>query len=109
MIQDPGFVRAVRGQEVPGAVGCGGLQAQQIGESHDAPAAIAAHHATAAVGVVELHGEIPFRPRVQDHHPVGGVFPAQLLDAGHGPVGGHVPPPAVQHHKIVPGAGEQID
>ena len=99
-------MRAVVGQEVPEAVGGGGLQAQVIGKGNDASATIAAHHAAGAVGVVEFHGKVVAGGQSQDHQAVGAVFFAQLGDA-RGLAEGIGPALAsVQDHKVVSGSAE---
>ena len=48
---------SIGGEEAVG-VTVGGVDTQVVGEGHNAAAAVAAHHAAGAVGVVELHHEV---------------------------------------------------
>ena len=101
-------MRAVGGQEVPDTVGGGGLQTQVIGKGHDASATIAAHHAAAAVGVVEFHDEIVAIGQPQDHQAVGAVFSAQCRDGLRAAEGLHTALTSVQDYKVVSGSGELV-
>ena len=123
--EDCGGVGAVWGEEVPGAVGGGGCEAEHVGKSHNAAAAVAAHHAAGAVRVVEFHGEVGGDSStalgmtgggggmtggggVQYHETVGVVFAAEFGYAGGVAVLLHVAAAAVKDDEVVPGTGENI-
>ncbi len=107
-LEDLSRMRAVRCQKVPYSVRRGGLQAQVIGKGHDASATIAAHHAAAAVGVVEFHGKVTAGCLTQDHEAVGAVFPAQ---SGDGLLLAEIVHPSlapVQQDKVIACPGELV-
>ena len=116
--EDCGGVGAVGGEEEPGAVGGGGGEAEHVGKSHNAAAAVTAHHAAGAVGVVEFHGEVGGDSStalgmtggagVQYHETVGVVFAAEFGYAGGVAVLLHVAAAAVKDDEVVPGTGENI-
>ena len=95
-------VQAVGGEEGV-VVGCGGSDAEPIGESHDTATAIATHHATGAIWIVEFHPEIRI-PIIQYHQPIRTILAAQFSDALRLAELTHIDAPAVQNDKIVPGS-----
>ena len=116
--EDCGGVGAVGGEEVPGSVGGGWGEAEHVGKSHNAAAAVAAHHAAGAVGVVEFHGEVGGDSSTalgmtegagaQYHETVGVVFAAEFGYAGGVAVLLHVAAAAVKDDEVVPGSGKKI-
>ena len=67
--EEPGRMRAVRGQEMVCPVRPGS-EAKVPGEGHDTASAVAAHHSSGAVGIEEFHPEIiSFRHR-KDHQSI---------------------------------------
>ena len=94
ILQQPGFMRTVRRLEPE-------IRHPEVsGESHDAPAAVATHHAAGTVRVVVLHRKSPVTAtRSQQHHPVGPeaeVAVAQTADLA-----------GIQQDASVPVVGQQ--
>ena len=88
-------------------VGCGGGDAEPIGESHYAAPAIATHHATGAIGIEEFHAEIRI-PIIQDHQTIRTILAAQFSDALRLAEPAHIGAPAIKNDKIVPGSGHLV-
>jgi hypothetical protein len=94
-------------------VGGGSLDAEPVGESHDAAASIAAHHPPAAIRIVELHPEIGSTPIrrdgiIQNHQTIRPELPAKLRDMLRPAESVHIGPPAVQNDEVIPGTGHLI-
>jgi hypothetical protein len=99
-------VQAVGGEEGV-VVGCGGCDAEPIGESHDAAPAIATHHPAAAIWIIEFHPEIRI-PIIQYHQPICPVLPAKLPYVLRLAEPTHIDAPAIQNDKVIPGSGHLV-